>query len=422
MSLETMRLKLIDTAKTNALLKPLYKKAKSMTNHSFRIDSLNEVRFTPSDDEALRINLVLPIFRKTKVFGGISTAVKLLLGLSRALECDARIIVTGSEQYNEKWTYSVDGFTHNGTGKGVCFLSENASVDVRRRDIFIFTHWKTAFIFRGLLDWKRAEYRLADDTNRAIYLIQDYEPGFHAWSSEYVLAESTYKTNNDRTIAVFNSQELYTFFKKKGYAFSDELFFRPEINPSLKRILLERKDRNAPREKTIIIYGRPSEARNCFEIIRYSLDLWSRKYPEAGQWRVLSLGEGFESIKLNDITIVNKGKVSLEEYADIMLTASIGISLMASPHPSYPPLEMSTFGVRTITNTFECKDLSSFNGNIVSLDDMNPNGICDCLIDLCKKHEQTRYCPDINRDYLEGNDFQQVTDSLSEMIGKMVMA
>lgn len=62
------------------------------------------------------------------------------------------------------------------------------------------------------------------------------------------------------------------------------------------------------------------------------------------------------------------GKVSLQEYARVMLESKIGISLMVSPHPSYPPLEMSSFGMKVITNKYDNKDLSGFNDNMISLD------------------------------------------------------
>jgi hypothetical protein len=52
------------------------------------------------------------------------------------------------------------------------------------------------------------------------------------------------------------------------------------------------------------------------------------------------------------------GKASLEDYADHLNRAAVGISLMISPHPSYPPLEMAEAGVLTITNNYGCKDLS----------------------------------------------------------------
>ncbi len=78
------------------------------------------------------------------------------------------------------------------------------------------------------------------------------------------------------------------------------------------------------------------------------------------------------------------GKLSIEQYAHTLETAAVGLSLMASPHPSYPPLEMAHFGVRTITNSYTCKDLSKVHENIVSLDNIFPEAIATALAEQCR--------------------------------------
>ena len=57
---------------------------------------------------------------------------------------------------------------------------------------------------------------------------------------------------------------------------------------------------------------------------------------------------------------------------------------MCSPHPSYPPLEMSVFGVKTITNTYGNKDLADFNDSMVSLSNTSPANIAKHLFEICK--------------------------------------
>ena len=56
------------------------------------------------------------------------------------------------------------------------------------------------------------------------------------------------------------------------------------------------------------------------------------------------LGDGLE--------MVSAGKLSLQAYGALLNQCAIGISLMLSPHPSYPPLEMAHSGILTITNSF----------------------------------------------------------------------
>ena len=65
-------------------------------------------------------------------------------------------------------------------------------------------------------------------------------------------------------------------------------------------------------------------------------------------------------------------------------TTAVGLSLMASPHPSYPPLEMAHFGLRTVTNGYTCKDLSRAHENIVSIPTILPDAIADALAAQCR--------------------------------------
>ena len=82
------------------------------------------------------------------------------------------------------------------------------------------------------------------------------------------------------------------------------------------------------------------------------------------------------------------GKLSLEDYANRLRTTAVGISLMSSPHPSYPPLEMAHFGVKTLTNRYFCKDLSAAHENIVSLPDIAAETIADALAEACRRFEK----------------------------------
>ena len=73
--------------------------------------------------------------------------------------------------------------------------------------------------------------------------------------------------------------------------------------------------------------------------------------------------------------IVSRGKLSLEQYAQTLARASIGVSLMLSPHPSYPPLEMAEFGVQVITNRYANKDLATKTPFIRSVRSLTPEAI-----------------------------------------------
>lgn len=389
-----------NTSKIYVFLKKHFKRG------DFSFDSLLIPKPVEENRSKKRINIILPSLRKSQVFGGINTALKFFSEIIKKGNFDGRIIVNEREKYDVNLTISTKKF---GIDRNkIQFLNDDLHVKVSNKDYFIFTTWKSAFVFNKIIDWQEKKY--SNNTYKSIYLIQDYEPGFVAWSTEFALAESTYKINSNRIIAVFNSKELFDYFKINNYSFSKEYYFRPKLNEILKHKLITQK--NFPkRKKIIIVYGRPNEPRNAFELVKESIILWSKNYSDSSNWKVYSIGAPNSDIKLNNNIMKNKGKLSLEDYANIMLKAYAGISLMISPHPSYPPLEMSTFGVKTITNDFMNKHLSGFNSNLYSVPICMPEIIAKKLIQICESYNGKGIIGR-NSDYLHGNDFEKVTSEL----------
>lgn len=422
MNSDSIVIKMIDTLKTNKVFRPLYKKLKSRSNKKrFSIKKINVFNPQRSDVEAVRFNLVIPTLRKTRVFAGISSALSFFLKLAGdAAEC--RIIIVGNELYNDKTTYAVEGYSHNKeAAKRLVFFSDGKDIDIRKNDVFVLTSWVTAISFFHIIKWQMKEF--GNSLTKHVYLIQDYEPGFFPWSAEYVFAESTYRELQDNMIAVFNSKELYDFFKAKDYSFGSEIYFKPVLNASLRAKLVEAEQSGrdvSKRDKRILLYGRPSELRNAFEVIRYALEIWCNEYKDASSWEIVSLGEGFENIDLPGNKIISKGKVSLEEYAEYMITSYAGISLMVSPHPSYPPLEMSTFGIRTINNKFENKDLSSFNRNIIAIDSCAPTLIAETLTKVCEEYGAHKSFFDYDGDYLKDNNVAVAASEARQIIDEVI--
>ena len=75
---------------------------------------------------------------------------------------------------------------------------------------------------------------------------------------------------------------------------------------------------------------------------------------------LISAGTLHEDVAFPDgTTLVSRGMLSLPEYAATLLQSHVGLSFMASPHPSYPPLEMASFGLEVVTNAYPCKDLAA---------------------------------------------------------------
>ena len=144
-----------------------------------------------------------------------------------------------------------------------------------------------------------------------------------------------------------------------------------------------------------MVYGRPGTPRNAFPAIIDGLRAWRAGDANAASWRVLSVGQGHPDIDLGgDAVLESIGKLDIPAYASLLRESAIGVSLMISPHPSYPPLEMAHLGLLVLTNRFAGKDPSTWHTNIRSIDDVSAASIGAALSELCRRFEAD---PDVGR-------------------------
>jgi hypothetical protein len=255
---------------------------------------------------------------------------------------------------------------------------------VRRSDIFVATAWWTALISESLID---QQARIFDSAKMEyIYLIQDYECGFYPWSTRSALAESTYKSQYP-SLKIVNTSILADYFKKNGY-FEDCLVYNPPINSKIQSVLrpVESRDRN------VLIYMRPAAFRNCLEFADAVVAEAVEADPSFWRdWRFIAIGEDFDPIMhTKSGSIECKGRLTLEEYGNLISTSAVGLSLMLSPHPSYPPLEMAAAGMKVITNNYANKDLSTAHTNIHSFDRFCPIEVSSMMRKLCQASMNSR--------------------------------
>ncbi|WP_022975813.1 rhamnosyltransferase WsaF family glycosyltransferase [Nevskia ramosa] len=350
------------------------------------------VRYQIGHSRRARINLVVPVLSQKNAFGGVATALRFFERLRGRFPM-ARIIVTqeyGFEFEPHHWKQWLVNQTDNGRRHAleIVFLNgRDKPFDIDDRDFFVGTHWTTAFQIKK---WQfECAAQLGITKKPFLYFIQDFEPGFYAWSSEYLLADSTYRPADD-ILAVFNTRLLHDYFRLRSYHFLDEHHFQPKLNPKLAAVLGDRKE--VEKKKLILVYGRPTTARNAFTLLLAGLRHWAMTDPQAAQWTVLSLGETHPPFDLSpSVRLTSAGKLSLDQYAQTLLDAAVGCSLMVSPHPSYPPLEMAAFGATVITNNFENKDLSIYSRNIVSLAEVSPESLSVALSFCCKQMAETMH-------------------------------
>lgn len=384
------------------------------------IAEINPYRFRKGDYPRIRINLLLPSINPEHVFGGISTALKFFEELTERSGFDKRIILVDAEpseeavrQYQHRYQFVSWDQESQETAQIVSYSARTGrTLSVSKGDYFIITGWWTGYCVQEAS--KDYEKETGQKPNIFINFIQDYEPGFYAWSTKYLLADATYRSDYPQ-IAIFNTKLLQEYFHKNGYSFFKEFSFDPVLNSALKEQLLQKK--YFVKEKKILIYGRPGTERNAFSLIVAALKKWVEIDIYASEWEIISAGESYGDVYLGkNIYLRSVGKLSILEYAELLASSFAGISLMASPHPSYPPLEMSVFGVKVITNRFANKDLSSFNDFIVSLDTVSPYNIAEALKRICRNYCMIIKNKKANTEYIENKHVFDFINKINSFI------
>ena len=310
-----------------------------------------------------RVTLLIPSLQSSSFFGGTATALIFAALTANAMDCDLHVIETlkkGSIKAGQLKEFFKDNEIAFGRTITLADLSPRrynhyGYIDLHPDDLFICSAWWDAYTISEL-PLKR----------KFIYLIQDYEPIFYNNSDLRVLAESTY--HSERFIPVCNTELMLKFMSKNGYKYiaDNGMFFEPAVNIG-KKIGVAKKQ--SAGKKKLFVYGRPSVERNLFFTALKTLDeAFTENILEPAEWDCYMAGQdGLSTIVLKSGVEINPlGKMSIDDYYRFAQGVDLGISLMLAPHPSYPPLELSSLGAAVVTTKYDTKaDLSMYNDNLI---------------------------------------------------------
>lgn len=373
------------------------------------IDEITLAQFRPlrDDDPTPRLTLILPMLQKGSDFGGTATGIDIFCRLALALRqeraVDLRVLVT--DVLAETDTSIITSRAAKvdliiGPDQIELVRSPQAAISVRANEVFMPYNWWVTLNFAALRDQQTALFGLPPKP--LVWLMQDYEPGFVGFSSAHLLARAAYDSSAPLW-GVINSTNLARYIAQAGHKFERSFVFEPVISDALRPYL--NRVGTAQRHQRVLVYGRPNVERNCFPALVRGLRRWARDYPQFANWEVISAGVPHDPVDLgNGRKLVSVGKLSLDDYAEMLLTSAAGVSLMASPHPSYPPLEMAHFGVRTVTNSYLCKDLSTFHPGITSIDSIAEQPLAAALAAACDAAAQPT-TPFSNPDYVRTDPY-----------------
>lgn len=304
---------------------------------------------------SLRINVVTDSVSPGSLYGGVGTALVISALLARRLGADLRI-VTRTERadlaharavlsaYGIPWDKSLDSaLSLRGSGLG--------TVPITPQDLFLTTSW-----------WTTRATLASVPRSRVAYILQEDERAFYPLGDDHLLCTET--LTDQSLFYLVNTHLLNEYLQQEGIA-PGAVAFEPAFPQGLYH-----PDFDAPRQglRKFFFYARPYNARNLYwrglEALCGAIEEGILK---ADEWEFVFAGHGTASPSLPfGAKVTVPGPLSLPDYAALLRQTDLALSLMYTPHPSYPPLDLAASGAVVVTNTFPPKrSLDAYSKNII---------------------------------------------------------
>ncbi|MFO1540857.1 MAG: hypothetical protein ACKOTZ_10535 [Chloroflexota bacterium] len=219
---------------------------------------------------------------------------------------------------------------------------------------WLATSWWTAHVLRDLLGGEPFTW-----------IIQEDERSFHPAGDDWLrctemLADPgiRFLVNTPRLQAALVAAG-FPGVAERGHAFL----------PAFPRAIYPRTPRDPGGPWRLLFYARPGHPRNLYLRGLAVLDAAIEAgVLEPADWRIGFVGTVTAPVALaRGVRPELHAGLDWAAYGRLVGATDVGLSLMASPHPSYPPLDLAAAGAVVVTNRFAGKD---------DLADLSPRILC----------------------------------------------
>ena len=310
--------------------------------------ALEPLRVFPVTGQPRRVTIVTDDVGPRSLFGGVGTAIVLSTLLARRLDAQLRLVtrtVPGDaaafaailEANDVAWTGNVE-VVHSPPGDG-------KDVPVGDEEIFVTTSWWTTRSVRGSIP-----------PDRILYLLQEDERMFYPYGDERLRCAETLADPAIRFVV--NTEMLFEHLVRGAEPLPNVAkrgaWFEPAF-PAAAQVA--RAPRRADGRRNFFFYARPHNLRNLYwrglEAIIASIE---DGVLDPAIWDVYFVGRDLQDMELpGGIRPHLVQGLSWADYARLVGTMDVGLSLMDTPHPSYPPLDLALAGAVVVTNRHGAK-------------------------------------------------------------------
>lgn len=325
-----------------------------------RFPQLRPVSIFPVPRDGQRhLTMITDSLSAGSLFGGVGTSIILAAMLARRLGASLRVVTR--TQRPEPSSFGTVLRSHAiAWDQNVEFayvpLDHSGSIPYREDEIFLTTSW-----------WSTWAALRSIDPAKIVYLLQEDERLFYPSGDEQTACSEVLA--DPRIRFVINTAMLRDHLVAEGFENIREKGFAFE--PAFPASIYFRQARQANDPKRFFFYARPDNVRNLFlRGVEAVTEALAQGVLPPHEWELHFVGSRIPAIELpGGVKPMIAQNLPWPAYASLIRSVDVGLSLMATPHPSYPPLDLAACGGIAVTNRFGPKQsLDRYSRNIICSD------------------------------------------------------
>lgn len=302
-----------------------------------------------------RVSIVTDSIGQGSLFGGVGTALILGTLLANRLDADLRIITRTEPPVpdNVDHVLSVYGIELRREMQ-FCFAPANhpgQTIDLMATETVLTTSW-----------WTTAATLPSVAPERIVYLLQEDERMFYPFGDDHLRCQQVLR--NETIRIVLNTRLLRDHFVADGFTNLRDraLHFEPAFPAQVFRP----RPKPAGAKPRFVFYARPHNPRNLFYLGLEVIDAAvAQGILDPAVWDIVFVGKDIPEMRLGGQHLpTRRENLGWSDYAELIGGTDLGLSLMYTPHPSYPPLDLVASGAVVVTNRHGIKqDLAAYSDN-----------------------------------------------------------